>query len=108
MFYKVTTKDHRSLGLRNNPTILKFPLNQWINSPTIKEGKSDDGGIWVTVNLSGARKLQSYMKKKYKKKCLIFLCSIGKILFQNSYRLKTDRIRLEKEIKFKNKKINTV
>lgn len=98
-FFKVTAPDRKSLGLRNNPTILTFPLKKWINSPTVKKGSSDDGGIWVATTLSNANHLKKYMFKHYGKHCRIFKATIGRILFRNSYRIKTDRIRCEVEIK---------
>ena len=98
MYYKVVTEDLESLGLRNNPMILHFPLGRWITSPTIKEGKSDDGGIWVCSFLSGARKLQKYMREKHNIETLIFEVEIGDILYYNSYRTKTDKVKLWKHI----------
>lgn len=95
-YYKVVTKGMRSLGLRKNPTILKFTVNKWVSSPTVKEGKSDDGGIWVAQNLSGANKLKKYMDEQYGIKTLIFLCLADKILYSNSYRVKTNRVMLLK------------
>ena len=98
-FFKVTTSDRKSLGLRNNPTILTFPLGKWIKSSTVKEGKSDDGGIWLAVSLSNAKRLKKYMFERYGKHCRIFKAAIGRILFKNSYRIKADKIKCEEEIK---------
>lgn len=98
-FFKVITEDRKSLGLRKNPTILYFPIRKWIKSPTVKEGPSDDGGIWVVISLSNAKRLKKYMMDHYRKKCRIFKVSIGRILFKNSYRIKTDRVKCETEIK---------
>ena len=92
--YKVVTEDLKSLGLRNNPTILNFPMGEWVSSPTIKEGKSDDGGVWVCSNLSGAKRLKKYMFDKHNIRTFIMEAEIGKVLFKNSYRLKTDKVRL--------------
>jgi len=97
-FFKVTTTNRKSLGLRNNPTILYFPLGVWIKSPIIKKGKCDEGGIWITSSLSNAKRLKKYMLDKHRKQCRIFKVSIGKILYQNSYRTKADRIKCEEEI----------
>lgn len=95
----MTTLDRKSLGLRNNPTILTFPLGKWIKSPTVKEGNSDDGGIWLAVSLSNAKRLKKYMLERYGKSCRIFKATIGRVLFKNSYHIKTDKIRCEVEIK---------
>lgn len=98
-YYKVTTHDWRSLGLRRNPTILFYAPHEWTVSPTIKKGKSDDGGIWVCVKMSGAKALAKYMKQRYNMNCRIFEVIIGETLFENSYRLKTDRVKLMKEMR---------
>lgn len=98
-FFKVTTSDRKSLGLRNNPTILLFPLGKWVKSPTVKEGKSDDGGIWVAVSLSNAKRLKKYMFDHHGKLCRIFRATVGRVLFRNNYRVKVDKIRCEEEIK---------
>jgi len=92
--YKVVTENMESLGLRRNPTILKYTIGKWVKSPTVKEGNSDDGGIWVVKTKSNAKKLKKYMKEVHKKKCLIFECEVGKILYENSYRIKVDRVKL--------------
>jgi hypothetical protein len=97
-FFKVTTSNLQSLGLRKNPTILIFPLGEWVKSPTIKEGNSDDGGIWLAVSLSNARRLKKYMFERYGEPCRIFKATVGQILFKNSYRVKTDKIRCEVEV----------
>lgn len=97
-FFKVTTSDRRSLGLRRNPTILVFPLGKWIKSPIVKKGKSDEGGIWLAVSLSNAKKLKKYMLEQHGEVCRIFKASVGQILYKNSYRVKTDKVRCEVEI----------
>lgn len=98
MFFKVTTEDRKSLGLRNNPTILTFPLGKWVKSPIVRRGSSDRGGIWLAVSLSSAKRLKKYMANRYGRHCRVFRASIGEILFKNSYRVKTNRIKCEKEI----------
>lgn len=94
--YKTVTGGLRSLGLRNNPTILKYIVGGWVYSPTVKKGKADDGGIWVAVRRSGAETLKKYMKKKYNRSCRVYTVEIGDILYQNSYRLKTNKVKLVK------------
>lgn len=107
-YYKVVTEDLKSLGLRKNPTILTFPEDVWVNEPNPTEdmgGWGGTGGIWVANSLSGGKGLLSYMKKKSIKenapeydRCRLFEVEIGKVLFSNSYRTKTDRVKLIKEI----------
>lgn len=98
-FFKVTTSNRQSLGLRGNPTILTFPLREWVKSPTIKKCSCDDGGIWLASSLSNAKRLKKYMMIYYKKRCRIFRATVGQILYRNNYRVKTDKIRCEVEIK---------
>jgi len=97
-FFKVVTGNMKSLGLKNNKTILKFSLGKWVKSPTIKKGISNDGGIWVAASLSAAKRLKKYMMNQYGKSCKIFKVLIGKILFKNTYRIKTDKVWFEEEV----------
>ena len=98
-FFKVTTSNRQSLGLRNNPTILTFPLKKWVKSPTIKKCSCDDGGIWLASTLSNAERLKMYMYKYHRKQCRIFRATVGQILYRSSYRVKTDKVKCEVEIK---------
>lgn len=110
-YYKVVTHDMKSLGLRKNPNVMTFPINKWIYEPKdrISYDDSDLGGIWVAQTLSGAKGLLKYLKKKSIKennpdiaKARIFEVEIGNILYQNSYRVKTDKVKFLKEIKIDN------
>lgn len=98
--YKVVTGDLKSLGLRKNPNILEFKINEWFYLPRkdIEEGEKDWGGIWVARTLSNAKKLKDYMKNKYNKETRIFKTALDKILYLNSYRIKTNGIKLVEEI----------
>jgi hypothetical protein len=98
-YYKVVTTANQSLGLRRNPTILTFPVHRWVKSPTVSVGKTDQGGVWVAQGLSQARGLSRYMLKKYNQETKIYETQIGKILYENSYRVKTTKVKLIKEIK---------
>jgi len=95
--YKVVTEDKKSLGLRKNPNVMSFPLNQWVEEQLPKIGNSDFGGIWCCEKLSSARSLKKYYESRYGD-AKIFSCEIGNILYQNSYRTKTDRVKLIQEI----------
>ena len=75
-----------------------FPLNIWVNEPRpLSYDDKDYGGIWCCQKLSSARALKRYFEKRYGK-ARIFKCEIGEILFQNSYRTKTDKVKLINEI----------
>jgi hypothetical protein len=95
--YKVVTENQESLGLRKNPNIMKFFINKWMHEPNPNESKQDSGGIWCCEKLSAARGLKKYFEKKYGK-AKIFECETGIVLFQNNYRIKTDKVKLIKEI----------
>jgi len=98
-YYKIVTENLQSLGLRKNPNIITFPINEWVYEPKdrIDHSKSDLGGIWAAQTLSGAKGLVRYMKKK-NVPVRLFECKIGNILYQNSYRVKLDQIKITKEI----------
>ena len=95
--YKVVTENMQSLGLRKNPNIMTFQINKWIYEADPDTGKQDTGGIWCCEKLSAAKALKKYFEKRYGK-ARIFECEMGEVLFQNSYRTKTDKVKLIKEI----------
>ena len=100
--YKVVTADMTSLGLRKNPNIRHFFTNIWSIEPNPQEGKQDIGGIWCCEKLSAARALKKYYDRKHPNwevgEARIFRCEIGNVLYQNSYRTKTDKIKLINEV----------
>ena len=94
-YYKVVTGGMRSLGLRKNPNTMKFTVGEWTYDKTeLFLDNRDNGGIWVANGMGAANTLKKYMMKRYGVGCLIFSVEIGSILYQNSYRTKTDRVRL--------------
>lgn len=107
-YYKVVTHDMKSLGLRRNPNIMTFELGKWKkeNLKNIDRSSNDFGGIWVARSLSGAKSLVKYLKKKaikenkpYLNNCRLFEVEIGEVLYENSYRVKTDKVKFINEIK---------
>ena len=98
MKYKVVTHDLKSLGLRKNPNILSFYANQWIFDPAPTKNSKDSGGIWVANSLGAAHTLKKYMLSRYNTECRIFVVDIGRVLYQNSYRTKTDKVMLLDEV----------
>lgn len=99
--FKVVTENLESLGLRKNPNIIRYPINEWcfLNPENIRKGNDDFGGIWLARTLSGARGLSRYMKNKHSKKTRIFESVLDEILYANDYRIKTNGIYLVGEIK---------
>lgn len=96
MHYKVITEKMQSLGLRRNPNIMTFELNKWKDELNPQVGNKDRGGIWCCNKLSSAKAVQKYYKRYGKSR--IFECEIGSILYENSYRTKTVRIKLINEV----------
>jgi hypothetical protein len=98
--YKVVTAEMKSLGLRRNPNILTYPLDEWYILPPdqIEEGKGDWGGIWVVRQLGKARQLQFYMANKHDVDTRMFRAALRDVLYCNSYRIKTSGIYLIEEI----------
>ena len=98
--FKIVTQDMRSLGLRKNPNILQFRIGEWYKLPKkdVEEGKGDWGGIWLCHALGSAKGLRRYMIKQYNQETRIFTANYDKILFKNSYRLKTNAVRLLEEV----------
>jgi hypothetical protein len=99
--YRVLTKELKSLGLRNNSNIIQYPLGQWYFLPKahIKEGSDDWGGMWVTRTLGDAKRLADYMKQRHQVQTRLFKAAIDKILYVNSYRMKTNGICLIEELR---------
>jgi len=65
--------------------------------PTPTEGNMDSGGIWCCEKLSAAKGLKRYFEGRYGK-VRIFKCDIGDVLFKNSYRTKTSKIKITEEV----------
>ncbi len=98
--YKVVTPDLRSLGLRRNPNIITYPFQGWYSLPQnqVEESQNDWGGIWACRTLGDAKKLAKYMMQRHKRKTRVFKSLLGKILYHNSYRIKTNSIMLHQDI----------
>ncbi len=98
--YKVVKIDMTSLGLRKNPNIMTFKLNEWIYLPeeNVVEGVSDYGGIWLARTPGSARAYVRYMAREYNVKTRVFLSLVDQILFSNQGRIKTNGLRLLEEV----------
>ncbi len=99
--YKVVTQDMKSLGLRNNPNIMTFPINEWCVLPSaeVESGEEDYGGIWLARTPGGARGLMRYMlnPKKRNTQTRVFKTAIQDVLHANDYRIKTNAVYLMEE-----------
>ncbi|MGP8322429.1 MAG: hypothetical protein ACT6FG_00305 [Methanosarcinaceae archaeon] len=98
--YKVVTGEMRSLGLRHNPNLLTYPKGEWCEMPDkwIEDGGTDWGGFWVSRTKSGAKGLRKYVFEMHGIKARIFKAYLGNLLFYNTYRIKTDKIYLSREL----------
>ena len=100
--YKVVTEDLKSLGLRRNPNIIAYSINEWyyLLKNQTEEGPDDWGGIWVARTLSNAKTLKKYYEKNHLKSARVFKTALDEILYFNSYRIKTNGIVMLEEIKW--------
>jgi hypothetical protein len=98
--YRVVTNDMKSLGPRRNPNILTYPVGEWfyLSNSEVVPGNGDYGGIWVCKKFSGVKTLVKYMKEKYDISTRIFKAEFDKNLYSNSYRIKTNGVKLLEEI----------
>lgn len=100
LVFKVVTQDLQSLGLRHNPTIMTFPVGQWVyEGNELVAGKEDHGGIWSALLPSGAKTITKYMARMYGVEARTFLATVDNPLYANqSYRVKSEAVYLIKEI----------
>jgi len=101
--FKVTTLERKSLGLRNNLTILKYPFNRWYFLPESKviEGKGYKGGIWTCPTLGLANKLSKYAESRGIKTKIFRAYLSHRFLYDNAYRIKVNGLKLVEEIKLR-------
>ncbi|MBU1030068.1 MAG: hypothetical protein ABIC91_03205 [Nanoarchaeota archaeon] len=103
MSFKIVTTDMKSLGLANNPYILKYPFNEYYELPdewVVKDAK-DWGGLWSRKTPSQGFWTVDYMKEKYDVETKIFLAAINKgeypkgdVLYYNTTGIKSAGIKL--------------
>ena len=95
-------KKAESLGLRRNPNIIAYSINEWyyLLKNQTEEGPDDWGGIWVARTLSNAKTLKKYYEKNHLKSARVFKTALDEILYFNSYRIKTNGIVMLEEIKW--------
>jgi len=98
--YKIVTEEMKSLGLRNNPNIMTFPIDEWVVLPDEKvvPGKADFGGIWAALHKGSIPTLKNYMAEMYGVKTRAFLTAMQRPVFANSYRVKSQGVFLLEEI----------
>ena len=100
ILFKVVTSDLKSLGLRRNPNIMQFLVEEWtrLSDGEAQAGKNDWGGIWSALKLSGAKTLSKYILDQYSLPTRTFLVAIDIPLYANSYRVKSQGVFLLREL----------
>jgi hypothetical protein len=90
--YKVLTSDLTSTGLLHS-TIVRYKPKRW-NYPAEppQHGKAGPGGLWANRTKSQAKQLQKYLKEKHSLDTVIFVAIIDRILYESSYRTKTNKL----------------
>ena len=98
--YKVMDENLRSLGLRKNPNIMTFPVDEWVRLPDdeVSPGSADWGGIWSALRKGSIKTLRNYCWEQYGMRTRAFLVAMERPVFANSYRIKSQGVRLLKEI----------
>lgn len=96
--FKVLTSDMKSVGLLGARP-LKYRHSKWTRPlEPLSDHPRKGGGLWAVKKLSHARQIKKYLKKKHGINARIFHCRIGKIIYQSSYRIKTDKVMLLAEV----------
>lgn len=91
-----------SLGLRNNPHILIYPINEWFSLPEhwVVPGPQDWGGVSIARTENKAKWMQKYMKEKHDMETRVFKTAYENIIHLKEWRIKTDKLLMFEEIFF--------
>lgn len=96
--FKVVTQDLQSVGLLG-AVPLQYHLNKWVQPlEPLSNDPRKGGGLWVAPRESHARAMQKYLARKHNLTAKIFRCNIGRIIYQSSCRIKTDKVMLIEEV----------
>lgn len=92
VFFKVLRRDLTSVGLLG-ATRMRYRFGVW-NRPLepLSDHPLKGGGLWVARKESDAWQRKKYLWKKHRVSARIFRCKIDRIIFENSYRVKTDGV----------------
>ncbi|MDO8574369.1 MAG: hypothetical protein Q7R86_01975 [bacterium] len=97
-YFKVVRKDLTSVGLLG-ASLIQYKIGEWTYPlETLSNDRLKGGGLWVLKTKSNARRFKKYIETKHGFNIRIFTCEIGIVLFQTSYRVKTDRVMLKEEL----------
>lgn len=91
-YFKVLRQDLTSVGLLGAPR-MQYRFGVW-NKPLepISAHPRKGGGLWVLMKKYHAKRAKKYLLEKHNIVARIFACQIGKIIYQTSYRTKTDKV----------------
>jgi hypothetical protein len=98
-YFKVVTQDLKSVGLFNAPQI-DYKIGEWVYPlEPLSNHSRKGGGLWVIKRRGDAFRMKKYLEKNHGIIAKIFICFIGKIVLETSYRAKTDKVMLFEELK---------
>ncbi len=82
----------RSSGLLH-ARVIRYSRRRWNHPAEEPEpGRHGRGGLWANRSFGHARALAKYLKRKHGLRTVIYLCLIDEILYESSYRTKTNRL----------------
>lgn len=81
------------MGLLNAP-IMQYRPGEWMRPlEPLSEHPRKGGGLWAAPTLSAAKGYVRYLRKKHGIRARVFRCEIGRVLYETSGRVKTDKLR---------------
>ena len=97
-YFKVLRRDLTSVGLLG-AIPLKYVIGKWVRPrEPLSSHPYKGGGLWVVKTRGDAKSIKKYLLKKHDVIARIFICDIGRILYETSYRVKTSKVRITQEI----------
>jgi len=96
IYLKATKISMESIGL-NRASIVQYNLGVWAYPDKVSSSPIRDG-LWVGKNRGFINWLKRYNLKRYNRRIRVFECEIGTVLYETCNRIKTDRVKLIKEI----------
>lgn len=100
-YFKVLRQDLTSVGLLG-ATKMQYHFGIW-NRPLepLSAHPRKGGGLWVFMKKYHAKRAKKYLLEKHNIVARIFACRIGRIIYQTSYRTKTDGVFLTQKDELK-------
>lgn len=94
--YKAVKPNLKSVGLARAIPI-QYKLNQWAYPDKVSSSKVRDG-LWVGKHKSFISWLRRYVLETRGYQIRVFECEIGTVLYETSNRIKTDKVKLIREV----------